>query len=507
MLRHAGSGISLESIAQQTAANRAYLRVALRLLASCGWLIEEVSADRRSFSYRITPAGQAVFDRAPALYREAAAFLPTAMCLPQLFSEPDGRSVNALRDVCRRITQGWSIEQEMQGVPSDIVGQIRMHLDGVVVAPVMATLSRAGILDLLSTGPMRLPHVDKMLRCLFDVLVAQGWLAVTRTDVHLTPDGACAAAVAPAYGTPLSYLPILNELPRLLSDAPVSRRSRRRPARVAIDRAMNLWGGGAAVPPTCIDRIDDLIIELFNRPLPQQPVGICEMGCGSGALLEHMYRVVRDRTARGRVLREHPLALIGVDPDTSARHAASRALRNAGAQGYHMVAGDVSRPAQLARALERFEFSVHDLLHVRGFVDHCRSDIYISTGRAGVGDVLSTAAFAHQGTQVFAGEIQADLVRHLRQWKPYIERFGLLVLERHALPTAVAAANLEQTPAPAYEATHGYSDQFLVELGVFLDCARKAGLDRHPRFRAQFPPAESGTVSLSFFTVPNGSKA
>jgi len=109
--------------------------------------------------------------------------------------------------------------------------------------------------------------------------------------------------------------------------------------------------------------------------------------------------------------------------------------------------------------------------------------------------------------QVFAGEVQADLVRHLRQWKPYVERFGLLVLELHSLPTELAAANPNRTAAMADEATHGFSEQFLVECGVFLDCAKKAGLDRHPRFQAQFPSSDIGTVSLSFFTVPHGSKA
>jgi hypothetical protein len=51
----------------------------------------------------------------------------------------------------------------------------------------------------------------------------------------------------------------------------------------------------------------------------------------------------------------------------------------------------------------------------------------------------------------------------------------------------------------AYDGTHGFSDQYLVELPVFLECAREAGLIAEPRFQARFPPSELATVSVNFF--------
>jgi hypothetical protein len=92
-------------------------------------------------------------------------------------------------------------------------------------------------------------------------------------------------------------------------------------------------------------------------------------------------------------------------------------------------------------------------------------------------------------------------VRHIRRWKPYVGRFGLLVLELHTLPPAVTAANLDRTPAVAYDATHGFSDQYLVELPVFIQCAREAGLEADARWQAKFPPSELATVSLNYFTA------
>jgi hypothetical protein len=75
------------------------------------------------------------------------------------------------------------------------------------------------------------------------------------------------------------------------------------------------------------------------------------------------------------------------------------------------------------------------------------------------------------------------------------------VLELHTLPPEPTAGHLDRTPAVAYDGTHGFSDQYLVELPVFLACAHEAGLCAHERFAAAFPPSEFATVSLSYFTA------
>ena len=116
----------------------------------------------------------------------------------------------------------------------------------------------------------------------------------------------------------------------------------------------------------------------------------------------------------------------------------------------------------------------------------------------------STGAFAHLGEEIPADELEENLVRHLRRWAPYVGRFGLLVLELHTLPPELAAAKMVKTPAVAYDGTHGYSDQYLVEVPIFLECAREAGLKADDRYQAKFPPSELATVSMNFFTALAG---
>lgn len=60
---------------------------------------------------------------------------------------------------------------------------------------------------------------------------------------------------------------------------------------------------------------------------------------------------------------------------------------------------------------------------------------------------------------------------------------------------------VDRTLAVPYDATHGFSDQYLVEPQVFLACAREAGFVADERFQAQFPPSELATVSVNFFTA------
>jgi hypothetical protein len=263
---------------------------------------------------------------------------------------------------------------------------------------------------------------------------------------------------------------------------------------------MNVWGSGGA-HKTYFKKVDEILVELFNRPLNQQPQGICDMGCGDGSFLEHLYFVVKNHTARGPVLDKHPLILVGADFNKVARRVSKQTLRAAGIPNFHVIHGDINRPALLAGDLEQLGLDIHDLLHVRSFLDHNRPYVAPPNYAKGSRPGRSTGAFAHLGTEIPSDELEENLVRHLRRWAPYVGRFGLLTLELHTLPPEVTAANLDRTPAVAYDGTHGFSDQYLVELPIFLDCVREAGLHADPRYQAKFPPSELATVSINFVTT------
>ena len=201
------------------------------------------------------------------------------------------------------------------------------------------------------------------------------------------------------------------------------------------------------------------------------------------------------------MLESHPLVLVGADLSKVARRLAKQKLRQAGVPVFHVIPGDINRPAYLASELEQVGLDVHNFLHVRSFLDHNRPYMAPANYVRGSRKPRSTGAFAHLGKEIPTDELEENLVRHLRRWAPYVGRFGMQVMELHTLPPHLTAANLDRTPAVAYDATHGFSDQYLVELDVFLDCAREAGLVSDERFSARFPASELATISINFFTA------
>ena len=493
---------TLDSLGKATHANAGYLRVAMRLLASAGWLTEDRGPD--GYGYRVTEAGVHAFVSAPVLYEDVLTFLPHVPRLQHaLFDGSDVAVQPLLRHLVRKARQRWRIDQGEGSLPAAIAGQLRLHLDGVVAGPCMVALARSGVLEQLHRGPVDLddlPGNTASLACVFDLLTTLGWVTAASHRIALTPAGEYAAQIATSYGVTVSYVPTLLHLPALLFGNPGVPRVDEHGNEALVDRALNVWGSGGA-HATYFKRVDEAIVEIFSRPILQQPSGICDMGCGDGTFLAHLYSVVRDRTPRGRMLDEHPLVIVGADFNKVARRVTSRTLRRAEIPAFAVVPGDVNRPASLAGELEKRGIDSHDLLHVRSFLDHNRPYSWLGLSARGSRTGESTGAFVYRGALLGADEMEENLVRHLRRWKPYIGRFGLLVLELHTLPPATVALNLDRTPAIAYDATHGYSDQYLVEASVFLRCAREAGLMADERCAAAFPTPDLATVTLNFFTA------
>jgi len=500
-LTGAPDGVRFGDLVEQAHANPGYLRVALRLLTACGWLGDRRESDgtRR---YALTPEGRAALALAQPLYRRlTSSFLDKALALDAFLAAPaDEPFIASVADLVTLARSGW-------GVASDAPAheRVRAHLDGLLVGPAMVALARGGMFERLADETLDLRSLSSHaagVGCLFDLLSAAGWVERSGSIVRLTARGRYAAQIASAYGVTVSYLPMFAVLPTLLFGNARIPRVDPNGFETMVNRAMNVWGSGGA-HTTYFRKLDEIVVDIFNRPIAEQPRGICDMGCGDGTLLAHLYAVVRERTGRGRELDAHPLLLVGADFNKVARRATKQTLRAARIPAFHVIPGDINRPAQLASDLEKIDLDVHDLLHIRSFLDHNRPYVPLSNYAAGSRTPSTTGAFAYLGDEIPADELEENLVRHLRRWKPYVGRFGLLVLELHTLPPALTAAHLERTPTVAYDATHGFSDQYLVELPVFAQCAREAGLQADPRWQAKFPPSELATVSLNYFTTAN----
>src|SRR5262245_27202363 len=136
--------VPFDYLVQHAHANAGYLRVALRLLASCGWLIEAPSDGAQT--YALTSGGRVALPLAAPRYRHVtASFLPKALLLDDFLLRPaDEGFMASLADLVALAQSGWGIASPPDSTVAEIHGRIRGHLEGMLVAPAMVALARGG---------------------------------------------------------------------------------------------------------------------------------------------------------------------------------------------------------------------------------------------------------------------------------------------------------------------------------------------------------------------------
>ena len=209
-----------------------------------------------------------------------------------------------------------------------------------------------------------------------------------------------------------------------------------------------------------------------------------------------MFDVIERQTARGRMLDEHPLFLVGVDYNEAAIKVTRANLIKADIWA-KVIWGDIGRPQLLAETLlEDYKIDLKELLNVRTFLDHNR--IWETPAVKTPNRISSsTGAFAHRGQRISNAEVEDNLLEHLKKWSPFVEKFGLLLIELHTIAAELTANNLGRTAATAYDATHGFSDQYIVEIAVLHKIAAEAGLFSDANVFTKFPNSDIATVSVN----------
>jgi len=317
---------------------------------------------------------------------------------------------------------------------------------------------------------------------------------------QFTDKGLFFAKRASAYGVTVSYIPTLRKLDELIFGNPLAAKTAGDGNQEGhVDRAMNVWGSGGA-HSSYFKIVDQIIIDLFNKPIEEQPKGILDMGCGNGAFLIHLFDVIEKQTLRGTILDEYPLILVGADYNEAALGITKANLIQADIWA-KVVWGDIGDPDLLAKDLkDNYNVALGDLLNVRSFLDHNR--IWKApTDTHNLSASTSTGAYTFEGKRLNNNDVEASLLEHFQNWAPYVKRFGLLLIELHTVKPELVAENIGRTAATAYDATHGYSDQFILEVDVFHKVLAGAGLHPHASLHRKFPDSDLASVTVNLFSM------
>jgi len=348
-----GEKISLNALSKKFNANDGYLAVALRIMASQGWLSQEVLENGSDRYFEVTELGQFIFDH-HTWFEMAYVFFPKALKIDDFLSNKTSLRENEIfQTYFEEVESNWGI------VSTSKLAFLIDPLNGVVLGPLLVSLGMSGVIENWKNQNFILPSLsfrNENWQMIIDFFEGINWVTRKQKNWVFSEEAIFFLKRASAYGVTVSYLQTyvwLEELifgkPDILWDRPSGS------PEIHVDRAMNVWGSGGA-HAIYFEKIDEMIIELFNKPIEQQPKGISDMGCGNGAFLSHLYHTVKNKTKRGEVMEQYPLLIIGSDYNEAAVEVTRDNLRNEGVEA-HILHGDIGDPKALADQLEK-EFQV-----------------------------------------------------------------------------------------------------------------------------------------------------
>jgi hypothetical protein len=488
--------ITLKELCKQLNANAGYLNVALRVLASQGWLTYNVNNTTNTITLEANSATVYAAKHAH-LYKDVVTYLQFTenYSLRTLEKEPFA----LLETIFKKYNNGYTTLSKDKA-ERNIQLQILKHIEGVLVGPIVVMLGMGGMFHKYfmeaSFKPEEYHKKPETFGKVLDFLCTLNWFTKKKDTYSFTEKGLFFAKRASAYGVTVSYIPTLRKLDELIfGNASILRDVPLHSPELHVDREMNVWGSGGA-HAAYFKKIDEIVIDIFNqKPIANQPKGILDMGCGNGAFLIHLFDIIEKRTKRGEHLEEFPLFLVGVDYNDTALKVTRANIIQADIWA-KIIWGDIGDPAQLNNTLEEnYNIQLNNLLNVRTFLDHNR--IWTEPNGQVLPTSTSTGAFAHRGMLIDNNKVEQNLKEHFTKWKPYVEKYGLLVIELHTIAPHLTADNIGKTPATAYDATHGFSDQYIVEVDVFKKVAAQAGLFVDENTFSKYPNSELATVSIS----------
>mmetsp|Transcript_42808 Transcript_42808/g.122087 ORF Transcript_42808/g.122087 Transcript_42808/m.122087 type:complete len:992 (+) Transcript_42808:55-3030(+) len=481
--------MTVAQLAEATGANEGPLAVLLRTCRILGY----VSFDPATGAHALVPSTE---------LRELLAFLgpetSTAETLRSVYSQaaPPFRLPSEQATHC---LGAWTKErQHWEEAQSKL---LPILLDGIILAPLLTSItyfarwSEEG-LDMGKEGSMEsfdFTQVDDDSRRLLSGIFKELGIGSLNSEgiLHVSTKSSLALQRCYSFYVPTSYSPMLSHFGlMLMEDAGwgfLGVGQDTSETEVHVQRTLNVVGSGAQHKTFFKDMMRHIDAVFSGDKFDAQPKFVADTGCGDGHLLIQIYEHVRSCTARGQVLAEHPLTMIGIDFNEESRLATAVNLSKHGVP--HLVLkGDIGKPAEIMASLRKLKKKRVDpahLLHVRSFLDHDRPYIPPAAMPAAGS---AEAAFAQEqladvvhldrhGRRLGPLEAFASLAEHMRRWAEALEgSFGICMLEVMILDVPTTKRFMRDSVSFHFDIVQCLSRQYMVSPCTFAFAGAMSGL-------------------------------
>ena len=364
------------------------------------------------------------------------------------------------------------------------------NLEGIIIGPIIANLAFYGKMKLDKNKLNFIDLDSKLYEIIINLFIKVNFLTKSK---DVTKKGSYFLKRASSYGVTVSYLNTLMNIPKLLLSNPnyIWERNTQN-HEIHVNRSMNVWGSGGS-HKTYFRKIDNIILDIFNQDIEKQPVGMIDIGCGDGSFLKHVYTIIVTNTKRKDYIETHPIILIGVDINKKAQESTKKNLK--GIKSI-VIDGDISNPLQIDTILNtKYNLRLKDFVNCRTFLDHNR--IYNQPTKKLNHKIYSKGSFSFKGQIISSKDLIDNFIIHICKWKKFISKHGLIIVELHTLDPEITRKNSGNSLACAYDGTHGFSDQYLIEYDIFKKCIEKAGIVMSKKNESLFPE-NIPTVSINY---------
>ena len=206
--------VTLTEVRDHFSANEGYINVALRILSSQGWLVQELDNGTDSIQYSVNDKSKEVFSLAH-LYEEVDYLLKFS----GQFSKRKFQVEPFL--VLEKIMNHYKGAYDLKDVKDDSVAyQVLKHIEGIIVGPTVVSLGMSGMFHnyfMESSFSADEFHSDaQSFERLLDFFVWLGWFYKKGRNYSFTDKGFFFAKRASAYGVTVSYIPTFRNLDELL---------------------------------------------------------------------------------------------------------------------------------------------------------------------------------------------------------------------------------------------------------------------------------------------------